>query len=74
MSFLITEHDRVRALRTFQAPYNDNVIKEGEEGTVYAVGPAWDKPEHIVHVGVNMDDGREVSVPLIRAKLLWVKI
>lgn len=71
MSVLIKEGDRVRSRRKFCAPYNDNIIDKGEEGTVYAVGPAWDKPAEIIHVGVNTDSGKEVSVALVRAHFYW---
>ncbi len=71
MQILIKEGSRVRAKKKFKAPYNDNVIESGEEGTVYGVGPAFDKDIAIIHVGVNTDSGKEVSLPITIARQNW---
>lgn len=68
---ILKEGDRVKAIRQFKAPYNNNIIQEGDEGVVYAIGLAWDEEISVPHVGVNTNSGMEVSIPLIRSHLYW---
>lgn len=68
---VLKQGDRVKAIRQFKAPYNDTIIQENDEGTVYAIGPAWDQDEKVLHVGINLDNGKEVSVPYVNSHIFW---
>lgn len=69
---ILREGDRIRVKAPFMV--NDNAISSGLEGVVDGVGPAWDRPIDVTYVGVILDDGRRIDLPLTRAAFLFERL
>lgn len=71
MRTTLREGQRVRAPRAVTSYLSPEAAAAGEIGVVEGIGPVWDWPEDQIYVGVKMDSGAYVALPLDFANSFW---
>jgi hypothetical protein len=69
---ILKEGDRVKAKIPFLE--GETTIDAMEEGTVHAVGAAWDLPIEVLYVEIHFDSGKKITIPHARAQFLVVPL